>query len=71
MEKKAVSYRALYSDNEDFRAYVDRNAKSYNRPVAEILELRIIKDYGDYILSRGASEKSQMPSVSTVDCGCC
>lgn len=43
-----MDYKELYEQNEPFRAFVDKNCKSYGLTVEEALLMHTVRDVGDY-----------------------
>ena len=39
----------MYSTNEDFRNFVNKCAKTYNKTVDEVLQMKTTKEYAAYI----------------------
>lgn len=45
-------YEQLYEVDEDFRVYVQRVMKTYNKTKEEVLQLALVRFYGDDVQSR-------------------
>lgn len=43
-------YEQLYNTNSDFSDYVHRNMKTYNKSLEDVLQLAIVRFYGDSII---------------------
>jgi len=61
-------YKTLYRDDPRFHRYVDATADSYGRSVEETLELKAVRNVGDYYANNPAKEET---SVSTMKSGGC
>ena len=51
--------KAFYNENSDFKQYVDKNAKAYNKTVDEVLQMRITDEYLKSLLKGGCNSKNQ------------
>ena len=48
-----LKLNTLYAVNEDFRNFVNKNAKTYNKPVDAVLKMQITKEYALYLIPDG------------------
>lgn len=39
----------MYSTNEDFRNFVNKCAKTYNKSIDEVLEMKTTREYAAYV----------------------
>ena len=62
------NYKQLYETNAAFNTYVNKYVVKHEVSVDEAIQHVIVRDYGDYILSKGSSIVP--PTVSQVDVGC-
>ena len=51
-----LKLNTLYAINEDFRNYVNKCAKTYNKPVEYILKMQTTKEYALYLKPDGKME---------------
>ena len=67
-----MDYKQLYYENTRFREYVDRlmnPKKRYSgRSLDDVLELKIVREVGDYYLKNGDSPNSPVSPIDICDC---
>ena len=61
-----MDYRKLYEENSEFRAFVDKCARTDCKSVEETLQKVIVRNVGDYYIEKG----KETVSLTEIKAGC-